>query len=148
MPKNWCLWTVVLEKTLRSPLVSKEIKPVYLVRSTLTIPWKDWCWCWSWSLSSLILVIWCKQMTHWKSPWCWERQSRRRRGCQRMRWLDGVANAMNMHLGKLQELVKDREAECATVQGVTESNTAGWLNSNSINMLFLRHFLSEWWQLC
>ena len=42
-----------------------------------------------------------------------------------MRWLDGVANAMNMHLGKLQELVKDREAECGTVQGVTESNTAG-----------------------
>ena len=58
----------MLEKTPESPLDSKKIKPVNLKRkSTLNIHWKDWCW------SSSMLVTWCRQPTHWKSPWCWER---------------------------------------------------------------------------
>ena len=55
MPKNWCLWTVVLEKTPESPLESKEIKAVNQGRSILNIHWKDWCWSFS------ILVIWCNE---------------------------------------------------------------------------------------
>ena len=47
----------------------------------------------------------------------------RRRGCQRMRWLDGITDTMNMNLGKLQEMVRDREAQCAAVQEVTSSHT-------------------------
>ena len=50
-------------------------------------------------------------------------EGRRRRGCQRRRWLDGISDAMDMNLGKLQEMVRDREAWCATVHGVTKSYT-------------------------
>ena len=55
-------WTVVLEKTLESPLDSKEIQPV------LGVHWKDWCWSWN----SNTLATSCEELTHWKRPWCWE----------------------------------------------------------------------------
>ena len=50
-------------------------------------------------------------------------EGRRRRGCQRMRWLDGIADAVSMDLSKLQEMVRDREAWCAAVLGVTKNWT-------------------------
>ena len=52
-------------------------------------------------------------------------EGRRKRGCQRMRWLDGITNAMNMNLGRLREMVRDREACCAAVHGLTKNQT--WL---------------------
>ena len=69
-PKNWCFWTVVLEKTLRvswterrsNQSILKEISPEY-------IHWKDWCWSWN----SNTLTTWCEELTHWKRPWWWER---------------------------------------------------------------------------
>ena len=68
--KNWCFWTVVLEKTLESPLDCKEIQPVNPKgNQPWIIHWKDWCWSWS----SNLLATWCKKPTHWKRPWCWER---------------------------------------------------------------------------
>ena len=66
-PKNWCFWTVVLEKTLESPLDSK-IQPVN-PRGNQCWILKDWCWSWN----SNTLATWCKELIHWKRPWCWER---------------------------------------------------------------------------
>ena len=66
--KNWCFWTVVLEKTLESPLDCREIKRVN-PKSILNIHWKHWCWSWS----SKTLATWWEEPTHWKRPWCWER---------------------------------------------------------------------------
>ena len=67
-PKNWCFWTVVLEKTLESPLDCKEIKPVN-PKGNQNIHWKDWCWSWK----TNTWATWCEELTHWKRPWCWER---------------------------------------------------------------------------
>ena len=67
LQKVWCFQTVVLEKTLESPLDSKEIKTNDQKKSTLNIYWKDCCW------NSNTLATWCKQLTHWKRSWCWKR---------------------------------------------------------------------------
>ena len=66
--KNWCFWTVVLEKILDSPLDCKEIKPIH-PRSILNVHWKDWRWSWN----SNTLATSCKEPTHLKRPWCWEK---------------------------------------------------------------------------
>ena len=71
-PKNWCFWTVVLDKILESALDCKQIKSVnskgnqsWILIGGLNIH------CWSWSSNTL--ATWCKEQTHWKRPWCWER---------------------------------------------------------------------------
>ena len=69
-PNNWCFWTVVLEKTLESPLDCKDIQPVHPKGNRSWFQsWKDWCWSWN----SSTLATWCKELTHLKKPWCWER---------------------------------------------------------------------------
>ena len=68
MPKNWCFWTVVLEKTLESPLDCKEVQPVHPKGDHLGVHWKDWCWGWN----SNSLATSCEELTCWKRPWCWE----------------------------------------------------------------------------
>ena len=68
VPKNWCYWTVVLQKTLENPLDCKEIKSVH-PKGNKSWHWKDWCWSWN----SNTLATWCEELTHWKRPWCWER---------------------------------------------------------------------------
>ena len=62
--KNWCFWTVVLEKTLESPLDNQSI----LKQIGLGCSLEDWCWSWN----SNTLATLCEELTHWKRPWCWE----------------------------------------------------------------------------
>ena len=67
--KNWCFWTVVLEKLLRVPWTARRSNQSILKdwRILRNINWKDWCW------SSNNLATWCEEPSYWKRPWCWER---------------------------------------------------------------------------
>ena len=67
--KNWCFWTAVLKKTLESPLDCKEIKPVNSKGN------QPWIFTESTDVEVPIntLATWCKELSHWKRPWCWER---------------------------------------------------------------------------
>ena len=96
-PKNWCFWTVVLEETLESPLGCKEIQPVN-PKGNQSWHWKDWCWSWS----SNTLTIWFKELIDLeKTLMLWKIKGRRIREWQRMGWLDGITDSMNMSLSKL-----------------------------------------------
>ena len=111
--------TVVLEKTLESPLDCKEIQPVH---SEGDQPWDFFGRNDAKAISSTLATS-CKELTHLKTPMLGVIGGRRRRGQQRMRWLDGTTDSMDVNLSELQEVVMDREAWRAVIHGVTKSRT-------------------------
>ena len=119
--KNWYFQAVVLtEKTPESPTwtARKPVNPkgnqpwIFIGRTDAEAETPN-----TWA-------TWFEELTHWKRPWCWERlRAKRRRGWQRMRWLDGITNSMDMGLSQLREIVKYREDWRAVLHGVAKSQT-------------------------
>ena len=130
-PKNWCLWTVVPEKTPQSALDCKEIKPVHPKGN------QSWLFIGRTEAEAEVPVFWSsdanRRLTEKVSDAGkgWGQKDNR---VQRMRWLDGITDAMaiNMNLGELWEMVRDREAWHAAVHGgCKKSGMTGRLNSNN-----------------
>ena len=123
-PKNWCFWTVVLEKTLESPLDSKKIQPVHSEGD------QSWVFIGRTDVEAAAPILWPpdeKSWLIWKTLMLGKIEDKRR-GQQRMRWLDGITNLMDMSLSKLGIGDGQGSLTGCSLCGCKESDTTVQLN--------------------
>ena len=144
-PKNWCLWTVVLEKIHESPLGCKEIHQSILKEISP-----------EYSLERLMLKLKLQYFGHLmqradsleKTLMLGKIEGKMRRGWQWMRWLDGIPDSMDISLSKLWDLLMIREASCCNPWDCKELDTTEWHNCTELGnfILFSSSWLmARWW---
>ena len=121
VPKNWCFWTLVLEKTLEIPLDCKEIKPVNPKGN------QPWAFIGRTDAEAEAPILWPPDAKSWLIVKDFDagKTGQKEKRATRMRWLGSIISSMDMNLSKLQETVADREAWRAAIYGVTKGQT--WL---------------------
>ena len=143
--KNWYFWIIVLEKTFESAFDYKEIKPVNSKEN------QPWIFIGRTDAEAEAPILWTsdvKSQLIGKDPDAGKDWRQRRRGQQRRRWLDSITDSTDMNLNKLQEIVKDSEAWCASVHRIAKTQT--WLSNWTVTITMLRNLQSkqlEGWKL-